>query len=893
MNAELSCPAAESGSTPAAAAVEPDIAELLEAGLAHHRAGRLADAQVCYWQVLARTTDHADALHLIGVIAYQLGQHEKAIELIGRATQQNASEPSYYVSRGLALQAVKRLREAMASYDRALALKPDYAEALVNRGLALDEIECFEEALESYDRALAIRPDDAATLNNRGNTLQQLDRFAEAVESYDRALVLQPNLAETHYNRGDALKDLQRLDEAIVAYDRALALKPDLAEIYYERGKTLRNLRRFDEAIANCDRALALKPNFPEALFERGLALEELEDFEPALQSYDQTLAARPAYTEAHYNRGNTLRQLKRFEEALESYDRALAIRPDFAEALNNRGITLEVLKRLAAALESYDRALAVRPDFAEALNNRGNNLEQMKRLDEAVESYYRAIAVKPDLAEAHYNLGTALRFQGRLNEAIASFERAAALRPHYGVVEWFDAKQNICDWSDYCEAEARVRDAIKAEPSPAAPLLLLGISSMREEQRDCARRVAAKMAVHVSDVLARPQPRPDARIRLGYLSHDFRQHAGAVLVAPLIERHDRRQFEVVGYSYGPDDGSAMRVRFITAFDRFVDIAGVSHRQAAQLIHADGIDILVDLTGFQGHGRNDNLSHILAYRPAPIQVNYFGYPGTMGAEFVDYIIVDRFIAPMEHQPFYTERLVQLPNCYQPNDTAREIAQPLPTRAECGLTEAGFVFCCFNSSHKIVPPVFDVWMRLLRAVPGSVLWLIARSGLAKDNLRWEAVRRGIAAERLAFTSPAPMPQYLARLAVADLFLDTLPYGAHTTASDALWAGLPLLTCAGTTFAGRVAGSLLRVVGLEELVTTSLDDYEALALELATRPGELSRLRQKLAYNRWTMPLFDIARFTRAIEAAYTRMWGTWRTGQSPTGFSLCPFDRRFG
>jgi predicted O-linked N-acetylglucosamine transferase (SPINDLY family) len=859
----------------------------LGAGLAHHQAGRLAEAEVHYRQILAAVPDHADALHLLGLITYQAGRHETAIELIGRAIQQNGNNPSYYISCGLALQGLKRLDEAVASYDRALALKPDYAEALLNRGLALEELKHFYEALESHDRALALKPDYAEALNNRGNTLQALGRFAEALESYDRAIALKPELAEAHYNRGDTLRDLDRLSEAAASYHRALALKPDLPEVYFNRGDASRNLGRLDEAVANYDRALALKPDYAEALLNRGLALEELERFEEALESYDRALAISPDYVLALYNRGNALRQLKRFNEALDSYDRALAVRPDYAEALNNRGITLEVLKRFAAALESYDRALVVRPDFAEALNNRGNTLDQMEQFDEAVESYYRAIAVRPDLAEAHYNLGTALRFQGRLNEAIASFGRAAALRPNYGVVEWFNARQNICDWSGYREAEARAREAIKTEPSAAAPLLLLAVSSTHEEQHDCARRVAAKMAVHASDTLPCPQLRPGERIRLGYLSFDFRQHAGAVLIAPLIERHDRRRFEIVGYSYGPDDGSAMRARFIAAFDRFVDIGSMSHRQAAELIHADGVDVLVDLTGFQGHGRTDNLTHILAYRPAPIQVNYFGYPGTMGAEFIDYIIVDRFLVPMDQQPFYTERLVQLPNCYQPNDTTRRIAQPAPSRAECGLPEEGLVFCCFNTSYKITPALFDIWMRLLKAVPSSVLWLLERSAPVKDNLRREAIRRGVAGERLAFAPPAAMPEYLARLAVADLFLDTLPYNAHTTASDALWAGLPVLTCAGTTFAGRVAGSLLRAVGLDELVTTSLEEYEALALRLATQPDQLDGLRQKLARNRSTMPLFDIARFTQDIEAAYTRMWDTWAAGQAHAAFSLCP------
>jgi predicted O-linked N-acetylglucosamine transferase (SPINDLY family) len=326
-----------------------------------------------------------------------------------------------------------------------------------------------------------------------------------------------------------------------------------------------------------------------------------------------------------------------------------------------------------------------------------------------------------------------------------------------------------------------------------------------------------------------------------------------------------------------------MRARLTRTFDRFVDIRDTSHPRAAERIHADAVDILVDLTGYTAHGR----TAVLAYRPAPIQVNYLGFPGTIGGEFIDYTIVDRFLAPMEHQPFYTERLVQLPNCYQPNELRQEVAGRTPSRLECGLPENGFVFCCFNTSYKLTPAFFDIWMRLLNAVPGSVLWLVAPNLSAKNNLQREAVHRGVAPERLVFATPAARPEYLSRLALADLFLDTLPYNAGATASDALWAGLPVLTCSGETYVGRMAGALLTAAELPQLITTSLEDYERLALRLATEPGLLAGLRQGLIWNRSAVPLFDIARFTRDLEAAYRQMWETWRTGRPPAAFTVSP------
>jgi protein O-GlcNAc transferase len=412
----------------------------------------------------------------------------------------------------------------------------------------------------------------------------------------------------------------------------------------------------------------------------------------------------------------------------------------------------------------------------------------------------------------------------------------------------------------------------------PSAAFRLLGCASTSEEQFSYARRVAARTAVPGSDIFASRPPRGE-RVRLGYLSANFHAHPVAHLIAGLIEHHDRRRFEVMGYGFDEDDGSALRGRLVGAFDRFVDIADTQDQDAARLIHTDDIDIVVDLHGWTPDCR----AKILAYRPAAIQVNYLGYPGTSGAEFIDYIIVDRFVVPAEQQPFFSERAVYLPDCYQCNDDKRETAARTPSRRECGLPERGLVFCCFNNSWKLTPLFFDIWMRLLRAVPESVLWLYEANPLVKANLAREAEARGIAPERLVFASRLPQAEHLARHRLADLFLDTLPYNAHTTASDALWAGLPVLTCAGSTFAGRVAGSLLRAVGLDELVTASLEEYEALALQLARDAELLTGLRARLAQNRRSYPLFDTGRYTRHLEAAYWRMSEIRMAGQPPIAF----------
>jgi predicted O-linked N-acetylglucosamine transferase (SPINDLY family) len=421
----------------------------------------------------------------------------------------------------------------------------------------------------------------------------------------------------------------------------------------------------------------------------------------------------------------------------------------------------------------------------------------------------------------------------------------------------------------------------------PVSPFTFFALPTITtaEQQLRCARQWVDRSLQAISGparCLARNRASgPKPKTTLGYLSADFHSHATAYLIAELFEKHDRQRFQVFGYSCGADDGSPMRRRLIKAFDRFSDLKDASFVESAQRIAADGVDILVDLKGYTQNAR----TQILALRPAPVQVNYLGYPGTMGAPFMDYILVDDFVVPGDQQPFFTEKLVHLPGCYQVNDSQREISAHAPSRAECGLPEKGFVFCSFNNSYKITPDVFDVWMGLLKAVSGSVFWLFEGNRFAPANLRREAEARGVAAQRLVFAPRKPPPEHLARHRVADLFLDTFPVNAHTTASDALWAGCPVLTMAGETFVSRVAGSLLRTIGLSELVTTSLDDYQAMALRLARDAESLAGLRARLEASRRNSPLFDAGQFARNLEKAYIIMWEIYACGQQPHAFTV--------
>ncbi|MGB8840134.1 MAG: tetratricopeptide repeat protein [Aliidongia sp.] len=546
------------------------------------------------------------------------------------------------------------------------------------------------------------------------------------------------------------------------------------------------------------------------------------------------------------------MRELDRRAEALVSFDKALALQPGHAETWNARGITLCELRRSHDALASFDRAMALRPDYPEALSNRATALRELGRHEEAAQELERVLALKPDF--------------------------------DYARGEMVQARLHCCDWRDYRREVALLEEYVAAGTPSVGPFALLSASGSPAHQLRCAT-AHAKDHFGVAPAVWRAAPYRHDRIRLAYVSADFRDHPVASLIAGLIEAHDTARFETSAISFGPGHSDALRQRLERAFEHFIDVGEQSDDDAARLMKQAEIDIAIDLTGYTLHNR----PRILVRRPAPVQVAYLGFPGTMGAAHIDYILADRIVIPPEHHAFYREKIVTLPDCYQPNDR-RAISAATPTRAAAGLPETGFVFCAFNHHFKITPPIFEIWMRLLHRVEGSVLWLSGGNAASTRNLRHEAERRGVAPDRLIFAARVPRPEdHLARHRLAGLMLDTLPFNAHTTASDALWAGLPIVTCPGSGFAGRVAASLLHAVGLPELVTASLEDYEALALRLALEPVLLTEIAAKLARNRTSFPLFDMARFRRHIESAYETMWLRQQRGGKPESFTVPPID----
>ena len=653
-----------------------------------------------------------------------------------------------------------------------------------------------------------------------------------------------------------------RIGEAERSARRALELDAADGEAWTVLGLSLETTEP-DAALAALEKAAALAPQQPEAHFRIGDLLRRRAEYAAAIAAYETALAAGSAHPVLLNNLGLALQQEGRFEEAERYYRRALEQEPALVEANANLADLLRLRHRDSDAAAWYARAAALNPNVASVWLNLGVCQHRTGASANARASFERALALRPDDPLILANLASALNAEQRYAEALPLAEKAVALDPASAVALnlLLYVRQQICDWRDLDRLFETQRASLgRADAPPVAPHNMLALPYTPAELLAGARKWVAR-EIRVGSAAPAPRPAPvDGKLRIAYLGPDFRTHPLANLLTGVIEEHDRSRFEVLGYSLGPDDGSAARARFTAAFDRFIDVRAESFDATAQRIRNDRIAVLLDTSGFVVHARPE----ILALRPAPIQINCIGFAGTLGADFYDYILTDRFVSPPAQQANFVERFMYLPHCYLPGDASRAIGRG-PSRADCGLPEIGFVFCCFNTSYKIAPPVFEVWMRLLRQLPDSVLWLLETSAAAVHNLRREAGLRGIGVERLIFAPRVPLVDHLARHAAADLFVDTLPYNAHTTANDALFSGLPVLTCAGETFASRVSASQLNAIGLPELVTHDLEAYEALALALARQPELLAGYRARLRKNREAGNLFDVRAYTRALEA----------------------------
>ncbi|MEE4358637.1 MAG: tetratricopeptide repeat protein, partial [Desulfococcaceae bacterium] len=761
----------------------PDLSK----ALAHHQAGQLKAAQEIYQKIIAENPNNSNALHLSGLVSFQRGDYDTAVNLIQKAIDIFPGDPVYYTNLAAVFMSRQKYDHAIFCYENIIRLNPDNADVYINMGSVYKEKGEKEKALSFYQKAIERGPDNPGA----------------------------------YVNLGVMMKSLGRMDEAINCYNNALRLKPDYAEVYYNIGNVLR---------------------------EQGKLAESIHRYEDAIRF-------KPDYTQAYYNIGNTLRDLKKLQESIAYYQKALELDPGFADACNNMGLAFKEMKNADKAAACYRKALEIRPDYALACFNLGNVFKDQKEFRKSADCFEKALEIKPDYAEACSSLLHQL--------------------------------QHMCEWKRFAELSPgldRLSDDLLARGKKAGETPFMNLVRHGDPQRnfqvavswaDDIARNAAKLSISFSHEKYRTEKQ--GKIIIGYLSNDFRNHPVAHLIAGLFSAHKREDFEIHCYSYGPDDGSYYRKKIEGDCDRFFDIRELSTKDAVKLIYGNHVAILVDLMGYTGE---TNRLDICALRPAPVQVSFLGFPGTTGADFFDYLITDRIVTPPEHIPFCSESPVYMPHTYQVNDRSQKIAEKTWKRSDFALPENDFIFCSFNQSYKIEPLMFSTWMNILRQFPESVLWLLSGNDVAEKNLKKEAVLRGVHPDRIIFAPRMQKKEHLSRHSLAQLCLDTRIVNGHTTTSDALWAGVPMITLLGSHFASRVSASLLTAAGLPELVTKSLEEYENLALHLARNRDELSRLREKLAENRCKEPLFDTPLFARNLEKAYKEMWQIFKAGEKP-------------
>ena len=726
----------------------------------------------------------------------------------------------------------------------------DLAQAL-GQAISAYQTNNFEEAYRLCDLILKQDNSNVVALHLFG-ILDALRRnFPKALESLDRALALSPHNPDLYVDKGKILIETGQSEDALFCFDKALAINGRHPVALDLKGSILLLLKRPAETLEIFDRLIQIAPFRSRTLNNRGLALTELGRYEGAIESFRLAAASDPRNPEIWVNLGNVLCKCKSYNEALVAYGNAQKISPHFAEAWLGRGNALASLRQYEEALAASDRALATKPKLAEAWDLRGGIYATLRKPEQSVLAYSEAMREDPQLPFVKGHL--------------------------------LHQKMRCCDWSNIEGIIAEIETDIGLKRPSAEPFGLLGILSSEQSLQQAAQLCGARMypGDQAANITYGTGEKTRGKIRVGYLSGEFRHHAISHLLSGVLEEHDRTNFEVLLFDNGWDDKSDVRRRIVAAANEVIDITKLGDAVAVDTIRKAGIDILVNINGYL----DDHRMGVFARRAAPIQVNYLGFPGTFGCDYINYIIADRFVIPEDRRSFYTEKVVHLPHCYQPNDGTKKIGATIFKREELGLPKEGFVFCCFNNSYKIVPNVFDCWARILKRIDGSVLWLFKSNELAASNLIKEAVARDISPDRLVFADRMPLADHLARHQLAGLFLDTLPYNAHTTASDALWTGLPVLTQTGTTFPGRVATSLLNAVGLPELAVRTQQEYEETAVRLATHPAELALLRNTLLKNKPTAPLFNTRQYTRHIEHAFRAMFDRYKQGLDPAHISI--------
>ncbi|XP_057871248.1 probable UDP-N-acetylglucosamine--peptide N-acetylglucosaminyltransferase SEC isoform X1 [Cryptomeria japonica] len=804
-----------------------------------------------------------------------------------------------------------RLSEAAECCRQALHLNPRLVDAHSNLGNLLKAQGLTQHAYLCYMEALRIQPTFAIAWSNLAGLFMEAGDYTKALAYYKEAIKLKPNFADAHLNQGNVLKAMGRPQEAILCYKRAIQIRPDyaiaygnLASVYYEQGE-------LESAIMHYRQAIMLDTAFLEAYNNLGNALKDAGRVEEAIACYQSCLTLQANHPQALTNLGNIYMEWNMINVAANFYKATLAVTTGLSAPYSNLAIIYKQQGHYAEAIACYNEVLRIDPTAADGLVNRGNTLKEIGRVSEAIQDYIRAVTIRPTMAEAHANLASAYKDSGHVEAAMKSYKQALTLRPDFpeATCNLLHTLQCVCNWEDrdskFMEVDGIIRRQIKLSVLPSVQpfhAIAYPIDPM------LALEISRKYAEHCTLIASRfglppfnhPPPIPvkseggSGRLRVGYVSSDFGNHPLSHLMGSVFGMHNREYVEVFCYALSQNDGSEWRQRIQAEAEHFIDVSSFSSDVIARMISEDNIQVLVNLNGYTKGARNE----IFAMQPAPIQVSYMGFPGTTGADYIHYLVTDEFVSPMRFAHIYSEKLVHMPHCYFVNDYKqknRDVLDPncQHKRTDYGLPEGKFLFGCFNQLYKMDPEIFTTWCNILKRVPHSALWLLRFPAAGESNVRAFAAAQGVRPEQIIFTDVAAKSEHIRRSALADLFLDTPLCNAHTTGTDILWAGLPMITLPLEKMATRVAGSLCHATGFgEEMVVGSMQEYEDKAVSLALSPLRLQTLRAKLKAARLTCPLFDTARWVRNLDRAYYKMWNLYCAGQHPQPFKVTENDTEF-
>ncbi len=846
-------------------------------GGAFHEIGVLDESVQSYLKSLMIEPDYAEAHNNLGNVYRQQKLLDKAVNSYMRAISINPNYVEAHYSIGLVFQDLGQTDSMISHIEKVLTIKPDFVEAHNHLGIALKSNGQLDDAIFSYKNALAIQPKNIEVHNNLGNAYKDKGLIDEAISSYKTALKINPNLPLLNINLGNALKELDQLDEATASYEKAIIIDSNNAEAYNYLGIVLNKLGRTDDAMASYEKAININPNNAEAYNNLGIVLNTIGRLDDAIASYEEALVINPNYTDSYNNLGIVLKKIGRLDDAISSYEKAVKINPNDADTYNNLGIAFADLGRLDDAIASYEKALIINPKYAETYNNLGIIFLKLNRLDDAQKYNEKAIKLKSNFAEAYAAKGRIYTELKQLNKALACLEKVKVINPSlaYNLGAILNVKMNLCHWDDLPKLLVELKKKINNNEEVIVPFDLLGLVDDPELQGKASIIYASEQFPKNLSLPSLGAYKNHKKIRIGYFSADFKLHPVATLTAELYETHDRNSFEIYAFSFGPNTNDEMNLRIKAGVDHFYDVREKSDKEVVCFARSLEIDIAIDLGGYTA----DSRTGIFAMSAAPIQASYIGVLATMGAKYYDYLVAGESMIPKENQKYYTEKIVYLPS-YQVNDSKESLPDLTYTRDDFKLPNNVFIYCCFNSTYKFNPGIFDSWARILKAVKKSVLFVAVDEEEIKLNLIKEISQRGIDFKRLIFGGRIPRPEYLARFKVADLFLDTRPYNAGTTASDALRMGLPVITLEGQSFNSREAASVLNSLEMPELITTSEDEYESLAIELALNPSKLKAIKDRLTVNLSTAPLYNTSLFTKNLEIAYRQMFDRGQKGLKP-------------